>query len=183
MYVNCIKTLLYRDSNLGLTVNKRIITETLRFIIDSRLPDPKSVMFVFRLCVFTIDCKYPICHHLIDVVFISSLLVCISIKIFLNNELHFQYVPVTVPSVLEMSRKERQYALPAPVIMVSTIIHVQVGSQAGVIAIDIFREIGNTTEFGPAWDLNSQFRISGLTTKPSCLRPWQEDSGFPKLLI
>ena len=69
-----LKTLLYGNENLNLTVNKRIVTETLRFIKDSKRFDPwlyDSVMCRVRIltvmCVFVIHCKYPICHHLIDV--------------------------------------------------------------------------------------------------------------------
>ena len=67
-----LRTLLYRSENLDLTVNKRIVTETLRFIKDSKRFDPwlhDSVLCrVHALTVcFVIRCKYLICHHLIDV--------------------------------------------------------------------------------------------------------------------
>ena len=66
------RTLLHRSENLDLTVNKRIVTETLRFIKDSKRFDPwlhDSVLcrvHVLTVC-FVIRCKYLICHHLIDV--------------------------------------------------------------------------------------------------------------------
>ena len=67
-----LRTLLYGDGNLDLTENKRIITETLRFINDSKrfawLPGICYVSFLLVwLCVFTIYCRYPICYLLIDV--------------------------------------------------------------------------------------------------------------------
>ena len=53
-----LRTLLYGEDNLDLTVNKRIITETLRVINNSkrfaRLPDPNllKLMSVCWLCVY-----------------------------------------------------------------------------------------------------------------------------------
>ena len=67
-----LRTLLYGSENLDLTVNKRIVTETLRFIKDSKRFNPwlhDSVLcrvHVLTVC-FVIRCKYLTCHHLIDV--------------------------------------------------------------------------------------------------------------------
>ena len=67
-----LRTLLYVSENVDLTVNKRIVTETLRFIKDFKRFDPwlhDSVLcrvHVLTVC-FVILCKYLICHHLIDV--------------------------------------------------------------------------------------------------------------------
>ena len=80
-----LRTLLYGSENLDLTVNKRIVTETLRFIKDSKRFDPwlhDSVLcrvHVLTVC-FVIRCKYLICHHLIDVHLYKFFTFWISIK-------------------------------------------------------------------------------------------------------
>ena len=75
-----VKNLLYEDDSLDLTENKRIITETLRFISDSKrfawLPRICYVSFL-TLCVHH---SLLIFHLLMMSIYISSLLVWISIK-------------------------------------------------------------------------------------------------------
>ena len=86
-----LRTLLYGNENLDLTVNKRIVTETCRFIKDSKSFDPWFAWFCNLLSSFS-DCvclpfivNIPFVIILLMSICFSSLLVWVSIQICLNH--------------------------------------------------------------------------------------------------
>ena len=93
-----LRTLLYGDENLDIAANKRIVTETLRFIKDSKrfdqwLYDPVICWVHFILCSLY-DCvcssfivNFSFCHHLIDI-HLYKFFTCLGVnKICLNQTL------------------------------------------------------------------------------------------------
>ena len=91
-----LRTLLYGDENLDIASNKRIVTETLRFIKDSTrfdqwLYDPIICWVHFILCSLY-DCvcssfivNFSFCHHLIDI-HLYKFFTCLGVnKICLNH--------------------------------------------------------------------------------------------------
>ena len=112
-----LRTLLYGSENLDLTVNKRIVTETLRFIKDSKRFDPwlhDSVCRVHVLTVcFVIRSKYLICHHLIDV-HLYKFFTCLDINKTCLNHRHtciFNYFSKCCLSAICACAKKSNYTV------------------------------------------------------------------------
>ena len=89
------RTLLYGHDDCDLTKIRELqLKHSDSSMIQKDLHDClECVMLAFGLCVFTIHCKYPVCHLLIDV-HLYKFFTCFDIKKISNNlNICFQLIP------------------------------------------------------------------------------------------